>query len=506
MKFFNNRRFSLFATPIAVLAVAGCVAMLTGCNQPAGNQIDTKTSVPVAGENAPGPKPATGDGGFSLEARFQQCGMDSLRIYLLEGGGYRPMAAAAFEQQNGVVRAFIDGDLPAQGFYMIGQAPNNLTTIVLGAEKNVQISGNCNDFRQGLQIDNSPINQQLQTVSQRFSLLQQQSQNAINVLRIPNSDPAAQRTARQQIREIFDRQVSLYDSVKKANPFLGKVLALNLYRPFDPDDNPKNHASELVHYGKEYMAYADLRDPEYDYIPLTNYHLTNYVSNLFGGAVPQEEAKGYLNALLARFDESSVAYKNALVTTLQTLDQMRATAYLDYGNLFLKKFPGDQQLAAAIRNRNEVYKAEAENEKRLSIGAIPPEINMPTPEGKNLKLSSLRGKVVLLDFWAAWCRPCRMENPNVVRLYNKYKGQGFDVFSVSLDRDRNAWLKAIEDDKMTWKHVSEVKYWDSQAARDYRVSAIPATFLLDRDGKIIGKNLRGMALEQKLAEIFSNSR
>lgn len=499
---FSNRRQGGKRLGYVSLLLAGCYLILAGCNEPAGSQSDTQQSGVESTANTPSAAPV-GEGKFSVEARFQQCGMDSLRLYLMEGGGYRLLASAPFKQENGVATATINSGLSGQGFYMIGQAPNNLTSLILGAEQQVQISGNCNDFRQGLQVNNSPINAQLQAVSQQFTVLQQQSQNAINLLRVPTTGAAAQATARQQIQAVFDQQVRLYDSVKQANPFLGKVIALNLYRPFDPDNNPKNYPSELAHYGTEYLSFADLKDPDYNNIPLVNFHITNFVRNLFSGAVPKDEAQSYLNALLGRFNENSIAYKNALATTLQTLDQVRSTAYLDYGNLFLKKFPQDQQMGAAIQNRNEAYRAEAEAEKRLGLGATSPEINMPTPEGKNLKLSSLRGKVVLLDFWAAWCRPCRMENPNVVRLYNKYKSKGFDVFSVSLDRDRNAWLKAIQDDNLTWNHVSEVKYWDSQAARDYRVSSIPATFLLDREGKIIGKNLRGKALEQKLEEIFS---
>jgi len=127
---------------------------------------------------------------------------------------------------------------------------------------------------------------------------------------------------------------------------------------------------------------------------------------------------------------------------------------------------------------------------------------MTDPDGKLFSLSSLRGKVVLIDFWAAWCRPCRMENPNVVRIYNAYKDYGFDVLGVSLDQNRDAWLKAIEADKLTWHHVSDLKYWQSAAAQLYGVGSIPFTVLLDRDGKIVAKNLRGEELERKVKELL----
>ncbi|WP_338873752.1 TlpA disulfide reductase family protein [Spirosoma sp. SC4-14] len=140
--------------------------------------------------------------------------------------------------------------------------------------------------------------------------------------------------------------------------------------------------------------------------------------------------------------------------------------------------------------------------KGVMVGAQAPEISLSDTTGTPVPLSSLRGKYVLLDFWASWCGPCRMENPNVVRMYNKYKDKGFAIYSVSLDQSKANWTKAIRNDNLTWTHVSDLKYWQSAAAQQYGVQAIPATFLLDKDGKIIAKNLRGPALEQKLEEIL----
>lgn len=139
----------------------------------------------------------------------------------------------------------------------------------------------------------------------------------------------------------------------------------------------------------------------------------------------------------------------------------------------------------------------------LASGNEAKEISLPNPDGEVMKLSDYRGKVVLLDFWASWCGPCRRENPNVVRLYEKYKDKGFEVFSVSLDRTKDAWVQAIEKDQLAWDgHVSDLKFWQSEAAKDYGVSSIPTTVLIDRDGKIIQANLRGPALEQALQELF----
>ncbi len=143
-----------------------------------------------------------------------------------------------------------------------------------------------------------------------------------------------------------------------------------------------------------------------------------------------------------------------------------------------------------------------DNMKATAIGQITPEIELPNPEGQVIKLSSLRGKYVLVDFWAKWCGPCRRENPNVVKAYQKYKDKGFEVYGVSLDRNKEDWVQAIQEDGLTWTQVSDLKYFESKAAADYNISAIPFSILVDPQGKIIAKNLRGPALNKKLEEVL----
>jgi thiol-disulfide isomerase/thioredoxin len=193
----------------------------------------------------------------------------------------------------------------------------------------------------------------------------------------------------------------------------------------------------------------------------------------------------------------------ALLPLLSEVDPMQN--FESYENLvqqIINGFDGapsvNQIKAMYLKNK------EAHDEmKAFSPGNLAPDFAQPKADGKSLKLSDLKGKVVLIDFWASWCGPCRRENPNVVRIYQKYADKGFTVLSVSLDKDKNAWLEAVKRDNLLWpNHVSDLKAWSNEAAQLYKVKGIPFTVLVDKEGKIIQTNLRGEELENTLKSIF----
>lgn len=169
-----------------------------------------------------------------------------------------------------------------------------------------------------------------------------------------------------------------------------------------------------------------------------------------------------------------------------------------------QKYLTDLSPELEATDMTQELKAKLETMGKAEIGTKAPEFSAPSPDGKNIALSETLGKYTIIDFWASWCRPCRVENPNVVKVYKKYHDKGLNIISVSLDKadQKDKWLQAIKDDEMDWFHVSNLQFWSDPIAQQYSVRSIPATFLLDENGIIIDKNLRGAALEAKIATLL----
>ncbi len=221
----------------------------------------------------------------------------------------------------------------------------------------------------------------------------------------------------------------------------------------------------------------------------------------------EQEVAAVEQKFLAIQAVNSAAVKNEIRKMDGSIASIYATNYLNPEEEFVFLDSLAQMLEKEIPHSSHVQKfvTQINAQKSLAVGQKAPEISLPNPDGEIIKLSSLRGQYVLVDFWAEWCGPCRKENPNVVKVYKKYHDKGFEIFGVSLDRDKDKWLKAIKQDNLTWVHVSDLKYWNSEVVPLYSITGIPFTVLLDREGNIIAKNLRGKALEDKLAEIFKES-
>jgi thiol-disulfide isomerase/thioredoxin len=303
---------------------------------------------------------------------------------------------------------------------------------------------------------------------------------------------------------------------------------------------PKSDDFSMHYLNIEELKANVLFFPENDDLKVTLYKDSIQSSVVVGGA--QNEAynefakdlrkfNAQKQANIARFQEARTQQNNQLVAQIQNENKALVAEELAYKKEYVTKNNNSAfsvMLLSEMVSRNEVDAVEAtkiidnlspkiaamqvtndlkkaiEGMRKSDVGGLAPNFSAPSPDGKIISLQETLGKYTIIDFWASWCRPCRMENPNVVNVYNKYHDKGLNIISVSLDKAGQAdrWKQAIKDDKMDWYHVSNLKFWQEPIARQYGVRSIPATFLLDEEGRIIDKNLRGPALEAKIASLL----
>ncbi|MCX7607068.1 MAG: AhpC/TSA family protein [Bacteroidia bacterium] len=394
---------------------------------------------------------------------------DSLYLFRWEAGRWDKVASAKVE---GGKFAF-KGAIPP-GIYLWGLSPQEGDIVWLDGKETPLLKGEANQLFQTYTYEKSPRNERLVRFRREVSAIYQSL----------GQSPSTQSPLQARIDSL------LQEAEKSGHPIL--LLYAHLFRmPATPSPAGSTRASweGLV---QAFWKNFPWTHPYAAQLPETFGRFQNFWQNALA-FLPEDSVIAYATDWISGMPPS--LQRNAWMSLLDAGQRFQRTDVMVYaGERFIQVAPSDP--------RNPQIQQFIQAEGALRKGQPAPEIALPDPEGKVRRLSELKGKWVLIDFWASWCRPCRMENPNVVRLYEKYHSRGFEILGVSLDQNRDAWLQAIQHDRLTWLHVSDLKGWQSAGAQLYRVSGIPFTVLVDPEGRIAAKGLRGIALEQRLKEIF----
>lgn len=384
--------------------------------------------------------------------------------------------------------------------FFIGTSMRDYFPIVVGAEASIEVKGKCGDFGTAT-IQGSAANvayqqllQQLNANNQEYISLSKAYSEAEQ-----NGDAAALVAHKAALTALDAKKVSLVEKSKKDNPFLGRIAAANTYLSF-VNATAGKYASGLDHYIGTIWQFVDFKDAGYNDMNVVYEASVNHLNTLMSAINDAEQLRTVVNDYINRWPATGSARLYALGGSFAVLSQRSHPLALEIGQKIIDGYQKSRPEAVAGI-------MQSFSKLRTSVpGSEVPDLVGTSPSGETLKLSDLRGKVVLIDFWASWCGPCRKENPNVVRMYEKYASKGFEIFGVSLDNSKERWERAIADDRLTWPHISDLKHWKSEHAALYGVRSIPDALLIDAEGKIIARNLRGAELERALEQIFGQGK
>lgn len=436
---------------------------------------------------------------ITLRCRLDNCSVtDSVRVYRSEGLSQSYVASAMADKNGEFVLQIPKTKAPQ--YYTVGMNLEQklLKLILLGTEKEVLLTGPCYDASQTT-VKNSKVNADLVDAQGKMNALKVEMGKIMANYNRDFYTESLRVACEKQMLAVDKSKMALLDSLKKANPLAARVLALDTYTSFQNAPKKAQFKSEIDYFASQYFQYANFSEAEYSDLPVVFNAFRDFTSVLtmreLGLTRPQ--IKQYLTDMMKTIPAKSKTSRYALSGAVSVFLQQQNPLIVDFGGRYLTDFPNDDpNLLGQI---SQVVSA-----MKTSMVDVPA-VDIVQADTSNIarKLSDLKGKVVLIDFWASWCGPCRRENPTVVGLYNKYKSKGFEVFSVSLDQDRQKWIDAIAKDGLVWpNHVSDLRGWGNAAAQLYGVSSIPKTVLVDKNGIVTDHNLRGELLEKRLKEIF----
>ena len=435
----------------------------------------------------------------TLRCKLDNCSAaDSVTIYTPTGLAQQKVASAKPNAAGEFVFQIPKTKTPQYFTLGMNAEVNKLKYVLLGTEKEVLLTGPCHDPTQTT-ILQSPVNLALVDAQKKINETKIEMGKILAVYNREFNNDSIRLACEKQMLGVDKRKLFLLDSLKKANPIAARVLALDTYTSFQNSPKKVTFKSEIEYFATQYFQYVDFKDAGFNDMPPVFDAFRNYAAVLLIPELKLQKnaIKDYFNTALANIPPKTPAYKFAFTGIVSALLEKQHPLISDFGERYLNDYPQDDPTM-----RQTVM--QFVNYMRSNAIDVPaPEIAQTDTAGVVRKLSDLKGKVVLIDFWASWCGPCRKENPAVVAAYKKYREKGFEVFSVSLDQDKGRWISAILQDGLVWSnHVSDLRGWQNEVAAKYSITSIPRTVLLDRNGIITDHNLRGEALEKKLKEIF----
>lgn len=414
-------------------------------------------------------------------------------IFQFDGVGFKEVQKKLSLNDSTAKTYSITVDEPS--FYYLGIPPNSLRLFALnGEEKNLSFSGKCDQIKD-IPIENAPVHLQFESIRSQLLNLNIASGRTKALLQKATTD-SVKLDLYGKLEAINTEKLNLLRDAHQLDPLIGEAIGLGIYIDYIP--NSSSYKDEINHFINEFFQQANLNNLTVPLNPFLYEAFRNYSKTLVEIGVPSDLMNTIFSDLLQLLPQHSKVQVMALGGIFTTLEQKKHPDLLRYANPFLELLDSIQPSSSAVLHQR------VNAATQFSIGGYPPDFMQEDPNGQPLRLSDFKGRYLLLDFWASWCGPCRRENPNVVKLYNKHKDKGFEILGISLDNNKQRWLNAIEKDQLTWPQISDLKGWSNVVAQQYQVTSIPKTFLLDPEGKIIGVNLRGPSLEAKLEEIFSN--
>ena len=380
--------------------------------------------------------------------------------------------------------------------YLIGPNQASTVPVILGGEDKVTLWGTCSRFEYS-RTTGSPMNKSLEMAKKRIEALNKQGEEkaqALGSLAVNGTKGKPLENAKKDLADNIKAKQTLIDSLNKIQPILGRYAALFLHP--DYENTGKRSVENFDFVAKNFFQFVDFKDKAYDGMPQVTQAFSDYVSIIAASHPDRERQKKAILEQLDALPKGSTLERMAFGGVVSGFKAVNSPLFFEFGQLYIDKYKNND-LADIKPLEYEMNKA-----KSFMTGIEAPDLEGETPEGGTYSLKQMRGNYVLIDFWASWCGPCRKENPNVKAAYEKYKAKGFEILGVSLDRDKTRWVQAIEQDGLPWKHISDLGGWQSKHAALYGVSSIPHTVLLDPQGNILERNLRGPALEAKLEALF----